>query len=251
MFISKAFPENRTFVKYSKLSFDDANLEIIKLVDNDDNVLSIDEWNKTNKQRIKVGIFLVLKKFIQVVKTFSNIDFQMIVSFDVNKSKSNELHAQAIEFLSKTLTMHVDGCTVSEFDEITDKVFFDKVNKIESPMTFEVTKDTIKNLNSISSVFSIDSSKDVIKFYTKKDPETNKWVLYAKDYKNNTYDYMLAYLKEGTGVKTDILILKNNFFIIAKSNDNNLLISISDITNNKIRIETTDNESITILGSLS
>ena len=253
-FVSKGFTTDHTIVKYGKVLFADAGFEVVYIKDNEGTTYSLDEWNKTNKDRIKIGIFLILPKFIQVVETFSETEYRLSVIFDVyNNGTSEEFHAQSLNFKSKSLKMTVKDCNISEFEQVSDELFFSRINVLTDAMSFEISLDAIKNLTSISSVFLTDNKRDIIKFYTKIDEDTNKYAIYAYDQSNESYDYLLGYIKEGNGVETSLPVYRSSFLnaINTKLNTNNIIISLSNITNNKLRIESNDGTSYTVLSTVT
>lgn len=253
-FVSKGFTGDHTVVKYGKVSFADAGFELLVIKDNEGNSYSLEEWNKSYTERIKIGIFLILPKFIQVVDTFSETDYKLTVQFDVfNNGTTNEFHAQFMNFKSKSLKMKVKDCNISEFEQVSDDLFFNRINILDKAMSFEVTLDAVKNLTSISSVFISDNKRDIIKFYTKIDEDTNKYALYAYDQSNEAYDYLLGYLKSGKGVDASLPVYRANFLnaVNTKLGNGNVILSLSAKTNNKLRIEAPDGTSYTVLSAVT
>ena len=253
-FISKCFTSDHTVVKYSKISFDDAGLEVLNLKDNNDVAYSLEEWNEKYKVRIKIGIFLILPRFISVVDLFSNTDHKVTVEFDIYRAPvGDEFHAQCIKFKSRSNNMKVKDCNISEFEQVSDDLFFTKINVITEPMSFQLSMDVIKNLTAISSVFVTDSKKDIIKFYTKLDEDTNKWALYAYDETNESYDYMLGFITSGEGMENSVPIYRGNFFtaINTKGGDENIVLTLDSRLKRKLRIESTDGTSYTVLSTVT
>lgn len=253
-FVSKGFTGDHTVVKYGKVSFADAGFEFLVIKDNEGNSYTLDEWNNNYTERIKIGIFLILPKFIQVVDTFSETDYKMTVQFDVfNNGTTNEFHAQFMNFKSKSLKMKVKDCNISEFEQVSDDLFFNRINILDKAMSFEVTQDAVKNLTSISSVFITENKRDIIKFYTKIDEDANKYALYAYDQSNEVYDYLIGYLKDGKGVDGSVPVYRTNFLnaVNTKLSSNNVIISLSAKTNNKLRIEAPDGTSYTVLSAVT
>ena len=253
-FISKGFTVDHTVVKYGKISFDDAGFELLNITDNNKNTYSLDEWNKKYNVRIKIGIFMILPKFIKVIDTFSPTDFKLNIEFDVYKNgNEDEFHAKSINFKSKSLKMKVKDCNISEFEQVSDNLFFNKINVIKDAMSYEISMDAIKNLMSISSVFLTDIKRDIIKFYTKLDEDTNQWAIYAYDLTNESYDYLLGYLKSGVGSENDLPVYRNNFLtsVNLKGNDENIILSLSPTDKIKLRIESVDQNSFTVLSTVT
>lgn len=253
-FISKGFTTEHTVVKYGKITFNDAGFELLNIKDNDKTLYTLDEWNKKYNIRIKIGIFMILSKFIQVIETFSNTDFKLNIEFDIFKNgNDNEFHAKSINFKSKSLKMKVKDCNISEFEQVSDDLFFNKINVIKDAMSYEISMDAIKNLMSISSVFLTDAKRDIIKFYTKIEPETNKWAIYAYDQINESYDYLLGFLKSGTGAENDLPVYRNSFLtsVNLKGNNNSIILSLSPTDKIKLRIESVDQNSFTVLSTVT
>ena len=253
-FISKGFTADHTVVKYGKISFTDAGFELLNIKDNDKTLYTLDEWNNKYDIRIKIGIFMILPKFIQVIETFSDTDFKLNIEFDVYKNgNENEFHAKSINFKSKSLKMKVKDCNISEFEQVSDDLFFNKINVIKDAMSYEISMDAIKNLMSISSVFITDAKRDIIKFYTKFDSDVDNWAIYAYDQTNESYDYLLGYLKTGTGYENDLPVYRNSFLtsVNLKGNDENIILSLSPKDKIKLRIESVDQNSFTVLSTVT
>ena len=149
--------------------------------------------------------------------------------------------------------MKVKDCNISEFEQVSDDLFFTKINVITEPMSFQLSMDVIKNLTAISSVFVTDSKKDIIKFYTKLDEDTNKWALYAYDETNESYDYMLGFITSGEGMENSVPIYRGNFFtaINTKGGDENIVLTLDARLKRKLRIESTDGTSYTVLSTVT
>lgn len=253
-FISKGFTADHTVVKYGKISFTDAGFELLNIKDNDKTLYTLDEWNNKYDIRIKIGIFMILPKFIQVIETFSDTDFKLNIEFDVYKNgNENEFHAKSINFKSKSLKMKVKDCNISEFEQVSDDLFFNKINVIKDAMSYEISMDAIKNLMSISSVFITDAKRDIIKFYTKFDSDVDNWAIYAYDQTNESYDYLLGYLKTGNGNENDLPVYRNSFLtsVNLKGNDENIILSLSPKDKIKLRIESVDQNSFTVLSTVT
>ena len=253
-FISKGFTSDHTVVKYGKITFEEAGLTILNIKDNDKNTFTREEWLEKYNIRIKIGIFMILPKFIQVLETFNDTDFKLNIEFDIYKNGSdNEFHATSINFKSKSLKMKVKDCNISEFEQLSDELFFNQINVINNAMSFEISMNAIKNLMSISSVFMTDAKRDIIKFYTKFDSDIDKWAIYAYDQINESYDYLLGYLSEGNGAENNLSIYRNSFLtaVNIKSNLESIIVSLSPTDKIKLRIETTDGNSYTVLSAVT
>lgn len=251
-FVSKGFTSDHTVVKYGKISFKDACLDLTGIKDDDKEIWDLNQWNEKHDIRIKVGIFMILPKFIKVIDTFSGTDYKFIIEFGIFKNgNEDEYHAKSINFKSKTLTMKVKDCNISEFEQVSDDLFFNRINVIEDGMSFEISMDAIKNLISISSVFVTDAKRDIIKFYTKKDEEVNKYAIYAYDQTNGSYDYLLGYQKSGVEAENDVPIYRHCFLTATgKNGEENIIVTLPSNNKQKMRIETLDETSYTVLSTV-
>ena len=251
-FISKGFTSDHTVVKYGKISFSNACLDLTGIKDDNKKVWDLERWNEQHDIRVKVGIFMILPKFIKVIDTFCGTDYKFIIEFGIFKNgNEDEYHAKSINFKSKTLTMKVKDCNISEFEQVSDDLFFNRINVIENGMSFEISMDAIKNLISISSVFVTDAKRDIIKFYTKKDEEVNKYAIYAYDQTNGSYDYLLGYQKSGIEVENDVPIYRHCFLTATgKAGEENIIVTIPSNNKQKMRIETLDETSYTVLSTV-
>lgn len=251
-FVSKGFTSDHTVVKYGKISFNDAGLDLTGIKDDDKKIWDLVQWNEKHDIRVKVGIFMILPKFIKVIDTFCGTDYKFIIEFGIFKNGNNdEYHAKSINFKSKTLTMKVKDCNISEFEQVSDDLFFNRINVIENGMSFEISMDAIKNLISISSVFVTDAKRDIIKFYTKKDEEVNKYAIYAYDQTNASYDYLLGYQKSGVEAENDVPIYRHCFLTATgKAGEENIIVTLPSNNKQKMRIETLDKTSYTVLSTV-
>ena len=176
-FIAKCFPLEKYIVKYSKLSFEDAGLELSEIIDNNGDTIDWDNYTEKISNRVKVGIYEILGKVIDVENMFSATDHEMLINFDIcnnvmyigSKAAEKEYQATNITLKSMSLTMVIPCSQLSEvFSKCDDETFLNRVCNIGSPSVYEVSIDTINNLSKISSVF-IGKSRDVIKFYSKEE----------------------------------------------------------------------------------
>ena len=143
-FVAKTFTKEKTIVKYGKLKFESAGFEILSITGKSRKKMTLDEFNAENPQRIKVGIFCVLDKFINVVKRFSGSDnFKFIIKFDESGS---DFVARSIELKSLALKMVVTCANIEEFIYIKDEDFENKIAALDNPISVEVNSDVIKYL---------------------------------------------------------------------------------------------------------
>jgi hypothetical protein len=177
----------------------------------------------TNDGRVKLGIYNVLGKFIDVVSMFDGSEHDMVVNFDIcnnvlywgAKKAEKEYQAETTVFHSKALTMTVKNSQISEFfQKCDDETFLTRVCNIGSPSTYEVNTAVLGNLSKIASVFAADKSRDLIKFYSKE--VDGVLGLYAYDETNCSFDYLLGYYTNGEVGATSTTIFKENFLNATK-----------------------------------
>lgn len=245
-FITKSYtPQDRALVRWSTISFENAGFEFDSIREESYKGKKVKDEDSIKEHRIKVGIFMILDKFINVINTFSSTDFKLCIIFDLNQ-ESNEYEAVGISLMSKTLTMHVQCSNVSEFLEITDSMFNNRIYVADSPVKFNVTAETVKNLLSISSVFSIDQKKDIMKFYVAKND--GKIQLFAKDDTNFSYDYMLAEIDDFEGFKqTELKVYATKFIAATKGNSDDLIVSMSMTDPSRLIIDSKDENTKTVI----
>jgi len=222
-FIAKSFPQDKSVVKYAKISFDDAGYEFSHIQNNGVNI-AWEGQTITADCRIKLGIYNVLGKFIDVVSMFDGSEHDMVVNFDIcnnvlywgAKKAEKEYQAETTIFHSKALTMTVKNSQISEFfQKCDDDTFLNRVCNIGSPSTYEVNTAVLGNLSKIASVFSSDKSRDLIKFYSKE--VDGVLGLYAYDESNGSFDYLLGYYKAGEQGATSTTFFKENFLNATKA----------------------------------
>lgn len=255
-FITKSFTaSDKALVRRSIISFENAGLELDNVYIGkalEKPILPISSESEIDenislifKQKIKVGIFMILNKFIDVVNTFSTTDYEFIINVEENRETGNiDFQAVDIEFISKSLKMRVKCGNISEFTFITDDMFFNNIYVADKPIEFHISAETIKNLLSVSSVFSIDAKKDIIKFYTHK--VDGHLGLYAQDVTNNSYDYLLGYTEE-SNIETELKVFLSKFIVATKGSSENMVILLSSSYANRLLIDSEDRKTNTVI----
>ncbi|WQJ53585.1 MAG: hypothetical protein [Wendovervirus sonii] len=226
-FIAKCFPDNKSVIKYSTISFEDAGYELAYIKDG----AQVDmDWNNCSDEtdkRIKIGLYHNLGKVIDVVTMFSETEHEMDINFDLNKavkykpdSRGNAIICPEYtgiiwSFISKALKMNIHCSQLSElFQKLDDNKFLNGICNIGSPSVYEVKMSTLNNLAKISSALSTDKSKDKIKFYSKL-IDGNR-AFFAEDATNGTYDYLIGYYSSGENGDTATTVFKENFINATK-----------------------------------
>lgn len=247
-FVAKGYTTDHCVVKYSEIPFSDAGVSILNIFDENGNDKSLAEWNATSTNRINVPIFKILKSFVSVIDTY-NVDHVIKFNFGVySNEEGDQYNAVSVEFKSKFLEMIVPCANITEFEKLSDDTFFNNINVIESPMTFNVSSEGVSSLISVSNIFSVDAKSDILRFVCKKDDEGD-WALFATDKKEGTsksFEYLIGYLTEGEGVEREIPIYRNNFILATKTKNNfKVVIGAED----RLRISNAEGVSDTIISS--
>ena len=254
-FVAKVFSNGRDVVKYGKLDFSDAGLEVTGVKDKSQKKISLEEWNAQNEgKRIFFPILKTLKKFIEVVSLFKGSEnYKLNVKFT---ESDDRLLVSKAEFKSLALTMNVGSSELTEFADIitklTDDNFRNKVSAIPNPMTFTVIPDALKTLFVASNIYSNDPKKDILSFQTKKVGDA--WALYAVDHSNGIYNYNLGFMNQEceNPVETALPIVRENLITAAKNDAESLVITLEGIEGaegNKVRIDS-GSTFITIIASV-
>ena len=254
-FVAKVFSNGRDVVKYGKLDFSDAGLEVTGVKDKSQKKISLEEWNAQNEgKRIFFPILKTLKKFIEVVSLFKGSEnYKLNVKFT---ESDDRLLVSKAEFKSLALTMNVGSSELTEFADIitklTDDNFRNKVSAIPNPMTFTVIPDALKTLFVASNIYSNDPKKDILSFQTKKVGDA--WVLYAVDHSNGIYNYNLGFMNQEceNPVETALPIVRENLITAAKNDAESLVITLEGIEGaegKKVRIDS-GSTFITIIASV-
>lgn len=179
-FVAKTYTEDKSSVRFSSIMFDDANVTIV----------SDDGEETRGESRIKVGILIHLKRFIQIIERLGadldkdgNANFNLEIEYDqlVNQNDNSvDFIATSISFSSDILTMRMDGFRPSEFAYLPDEKFLGVVFNVKDPISMEVSADTINSIIKTSDIVKMDVRKDALVFYV----EGN--ALYVKDRSNDT-----------------------------------------------------------------
>ena len=254
-FVAKVFSNGRDVVKYGKLDFSDAGLEVTGVKDKSQKKISLEEWNAQNEgKRIFFPILKTLKKFIEVVSLFKGSEnYKLNVKFT---ESDDRLLVSKAEFKSLALTMNVGSSELTEFADIitklTDDNFRNKVSAIPNPMTFTVIPDALKTLFVASNIYSNDPKKDILSFQTKKVGDA--WALYAVDHSNGIYNYNLGFMNQEceNPVETALPIVRENLITAAKNDAESLVITLEGIEGaegKKVRIDS-GSKFITIIASV-
>lgn len=250
-FIAKSFPQDKSVVKYAKISFEDAGYELAYIHNGQGEEFNWQEGHDPETSgRVKLGIYNVLGKFVDVVSMFDGSEHDMVVNFDIcnnvlywgSKKAEKEYQAETTVFHSKALTMTVKNSQISDFfQKCDDETFLTRVCNISSPSTYEVNTAVLGNLSKIASVFAADKSRDLIKFYSKE--VDGVLGLYAYDESNGSFDYLLGYYTNGEQGATSTTIFKENFLNATKGlTAETLEITLDTAGSSRILVDATESK---------
>ena len=229
---SVAYTNDKTCVKRSAISLEEAGFELQAIKSDDGAEISQEEWIASNPDTlIRLAVFMQLDRFIKVVSTFTGADnytLTLTAAPVVTEKYGQQTYVTRSQFKSQALTMTIAGSELSEFHIISDDAFNNNIAKIDMPMNFSVNPDTIKMLLSVSSIYSMDVKKDIVDFCTVQDAN-GEWTLHAIDHVNHTYDFIIAYMQPGDVEPKEVMlpINRNNFILATKSDIDDSTISVS------------------------
>jgi len=139
MFIAKTYNEERSVVKMSSIKFDEAGLAA-----------------KSNKdpKRVKVGIFNI-PRLIKIMDQFNDVEFTLTVEYQELVNEADTQYAgEKLLLKNKQLKMNVDCTSLNIFKYIPDALFVDSIATIDTIGSFELSKATLENVNSLNGLDS-------------------------------------------------------------------------------------------------
>ena len=228
-FVAKTFTEDRSSIRFSSISFDDANVSIVS--DNGE--------DERNGSRIKVGILIQLKKFIQIVERLgsdvnekgeSNFNIEIDYEpFQNTNDKSVDFVTTSISFNSEILKMRMDGFRISELTYLSDDTFKSVVFNATDAVSIEISASTINSIIKTSDIVKIDVRKDALVFYNEDK------ILYVKDRgvgSDNKYNfvYKIGELDTEPLYPINIPLTRDRFLKMLDKSDENFKIIIGKNT---------------------
>ena len=177
-FIAKSYNEERSVVKMSQITFDDAGMSA--------------KDSEKNPKRIKFGIYDI-SKFIKILDHFQD-EFEIVFKYDeVLSDQESEYAGTSILLKSKTLKISIECTSLNIFKYIPDNMFKNKVAKVSAKTIFELGKENIQKINSLC---SLDKDYKFMEFLNDK----NK--VFAK---SKTFELFLEKSDTSDDIKLDIL----------------------------------------------
>lgn len=228
-FVAKTFTEDRSSIRFSSISFDDANVSIVS--DNGE--------EERNGSRIKVGILIQLKKFIQIVERLgSDINEKGESNFNIEidyeplqntNDKSVDFVTTSISFNSEILKMRMDGFRISELTYLSDDTFKNYVFNATDAVSIEISSSTINSIIKTSDIVKIDVRKDALVFYNEDK------ILYVKDRgvgSDNKYNfvYKIGELDTEPLYPINVPVTRDRFMKMLDKSDENFKIIIGKNT---------------------
>ena len=228
-FVAKTFTEDKSSIRFSSISFDDANVSIVS--DNGE--------NERNGSRIKVGILIQLKKFIQIVERLgsdvndkgeSNFNIEIDYEpFQNTNDKSVDFVTTSISFNSEILKMRMDGFRISELTYLSDDTFKNVVFNATDAVSIEISSSTINSIIKTSDIVKIDVRKDALVFYNEDK------ILYVKDRgvgsdKKSNFVYKIGELDTEPLYPINIPVTRDRFLKMLDKSDENFKIIIGKNT---------------------
>ena len=228
-FVAKTFTEDKSSIRFSSISFDDANVSIVS--DNGE--------DERNGSRIKVGILIQLKKFIQIVERLgsdvnekgeSNFNIEIDYEpFQNTNDKSVDFVTTSISFNSEILKMRMDGFRISELTYLSDDKFKSVVFNATDAVSIEISSSTINSIIKTSDIVKIDVRKDALVFYNEDK------ILYVKDRgvgSDNKYNfvYKIGELDTEPLYPINVPVTRDRFLKMLDKSDENFKIIIGKNT---------------------
>ena len=228
-FVAKTFTEDKSSIRFSSISFNDANVSIVS--DNGE--------DERNGSRIKVGILIQLKKFIQIVERLgsdvnekgeSNFNIEIDYEpFQNTNDKSVDFVTTSISFNSEILKMRMDGFRISELTYLSDDTFKSVVFNATDAVSIEISSSTINSIIKTSDIVKIDVRKDALVFYNEDK------ILYVKDRgvgSDNKYNfvYKIGELDTEPLYPINVPVTRDRFMKMLDKSDENFKIIIGKNT---------------------
>lgn len=236
-FVTKAFDETKSNVRRAEISFEECGIEFVKCLDGAG--LENNDWNN-----ILIGIHQNLKKFISIINTVTSSDCEIKIIYEDNpqikiqgvEGKEVTYAATGIIFKTDTLDLTFEAFKMHMFTYLDDYVYNTMVFKSQQPATITITPQLITNIEQISAIYSVDSSKEILNFYNRSD------MLYVR-HKDRKYDYKIGKLEIDEAYSNvlenkciDIMFLRSMFIESFKEIKTNTKMTLSTILGQSDRV---------------
>jgi hypothetical protein len=150
-FVAKSYNEQKSIVKYSKISFSDAGF-------------SLNKESIGNSDLLKIGVYDG-QRIIKSLDHFQTGEFSLAVQYDeIDDGKEKELAGIAILLKSSALKMKIDCSSLRVFKYISEDIFRTRIMKTQSVLNFDLSSATIDKINSLC---DLDKDYDFLDFVAK------------------------------------------------------------------------------------
>lgn len=192
-FSAKTYNEEKSVVKFSKINFENCGFNLIS--------------KNIPSTRIKIGLYSI-PQLIKTLEHFSD-EFSVIFKYDeVTDDKSSEFIGISILIKNENLKVSFECSSLNIFKYISDNVFETVICDIKKLVEFELKKEDISQIVSLS---TLDKDLKSMEFVNKSGN------LYAK---SKSFEYLL---NESSDVETRLPFLKSQFEKIDVENYNVLI----------------------------
>ena len=208
-FVAKTSTQDKSAVRFASITFDESKISIV----------SDDGENERNGTRIKVGILLQLKKFIQIVERFGsevnkegNSEFDIIISYEpyIHEDNTRDFVSTQVQFVSKTLKMKIDGFRITDLSYIPDEDFVNKIFNLSESVSCEITSEKVNNIIKNSEIVKMDPRKDTLIFFNEGKTLNVKSYIGSKD-KEPDFEYKIGELDAEPNYEIELPINREKF----------------------------------------
>lgn len=134
-FVAKSYNEEKSVVKYSKISFIDAGFSLKK--------------DSKDPQFIKAGIYNI-PRIIKSLEHFLSGEFSFAIQYDeVLDGNAKGLAGIALLIKSPSLKIKIECTSLNIFKYISDDLFKNAIAKTEAITSFEMSSSMIEKINSL------------------------------------------------------------------------------------------------------
>lgn len=234
IFMAKSYNEYGSIFKASSVSFAECGF-------------TVDASSDISDKRIRMGFYNRLKNFIDILGQYSD-KFDMVFEYErVDQKDGCEYACKKVTLNSDKLSMSLTGASlkIKLFRYISDELFYSKFYTMYSnTVSFPLDKSVINDIISTSKIYSIDTDKDVLIFYTKGNAvyvsdadlldDGNK----GYDDSNKNFEYRVFTLDAPLAFEFNMVIRRNQFIQVFDKNEDDFIANISkaDISSDTNRI---------------
>lgn len=189
-FIAKSFPLEKNVVKHAEISFEDAGFEMIS---------SKPDLSDGESNRIMVGIYKILPKFIDMIKLFNDRqEYDIVINYDVAdilylgapaNAAVKEMLASSWSFKSSKLNVNVTLASLTDsFMSMPDQKFNNVLASTTNNATFTLSSKEFTQISKLS-VLSSNLAQAVVRFKNTRSA-AGTWELIISD-DEHTYEMNL------------------------------------------------------------